>query len=144
MTTVAWRAGVLAADTQLTTDGLRSRGQKLFRLPDGRAAAFAGDVSPARRFLDSLTSDKPFRLGKKESFTVVVMTQDGKLYESENGGPLIRVEDRFYATGSGMEIALGALACGKSAAEAVKIAAKFDTRTGGRVVTLTAKGKRKC
>jgi hypothetical protein len=37
------------------------------------------------------------------------------------------------AIGSGMDFALAAMACGKTAAEAVEIAARFDPNTGGRV-----------
>ncbi len=43
------------------------------------------------------------------------------------------VIDDFYAIGSGAKVALGAMACGKSAIEAVRIAARFDPYTGGRI-----------
>jgi ATP-dependent HslUV protease subunit HslV len=42
----------------------------------------------------------------------------------------------FYALGSGSRIAYGALAAGASAEEAVRIAARYDTSTGGEVVVL--------
>jgi hypothetical protein len=38
-----------------------------------------------------------------------------------------------YAVGSGMDFALAAMACGKDAEEAVKIASLFDPNTGGPV-----------
>lgn len=45
----------------------------------------------------------------------------------------IRVEDSFMAWGSGRDFALGAMACGKSACEAVEVACKFDTGCGNGI-----------
>lgn len=42
-----------------------------------------------------------------------------------------------YSIGSGCDFAMGAMLAGKSAAEAVRIAAKLDIYTGGPVRTLT-------
>ncbi len=44
--------------------------------------------------------------------------------------------DPFAAIGSGSGIALGAMAAGKTAAEAVEIAARFDSGTGNGVDVL--------
>lgn len=43
---------------------------------------------------------------------------------------------KVFAIGSGSRYAMAAMACGKTPAEAVKIAAKFDPFTGGPVRTL--------
>ena len=40
------------------------------------------------------------------------------------------------ALGTGCEYAIGAMAAGTSAEEAVRIAARYDTNTGGEVITL--------
>lgn len=40
---------------------------------------------------------------------------------------------KTFAIGSGCKYAMAAMACGKTPAEAVKVAAKFDCFTGGPV-----------
>lgn len=65
-------------------------------------------------------------------FTCLVLTPQG-LFEYDVYCRAEEVLDDFYAVGSGAKVALGAMACGKSAVEAVRIAARFDPYTGGRI-----------
>lgn len=51
------------------------------------------------------------------------------------------VIERCYAVGSGSHFALAAMACGKTAVEAVRLAARFDPGTGGRVESITLRKK---
>jgi len=65
-----------------------------------------------------------------------VLTPQG-LFEYDVYCRAEEVLDDFYAIGSGAKVALGAMACGKSAIEAVRIAARYDPYTGGRIVSET-------
>ena len=49
------------------------------------------------------------------------------------GSEPFQVEADFHATGSGFEIAMGALAMGASAIRAIEIASSYDQSTGGGV-----------
>lgn len=51
--------------------------------------------------------------------------------------PMYKNAKGLHATGSGGDIALGAMAAGKTAAEAVKIASKYDPNTGGKIYTFS-------
>lgn len=56
------------------------------------------------------------------------------LYEVNSQTPyLIKIEHSLNALGTGREYAIGALEMGATAEEAVKIACKYDTNSGGAV-----------
>jgi len=158
MTTIAYRDGVLAADSRVTYGedaGARVHFcRKLFRrkVGEGRKAheviiATAGESSPGMVFVDWYGSGKPTpamfeHLGP--DFVCLVLTPKG-LFEYDaycRGEP---IEEPFYAIGSGAKAALAAMHCGRSAVEAVRIAARIDPYTGGRIVseTLGPKKERK-
>jgi len=148
MTTIAYRDGILAADSRLTVDhgcGARKHTcRKLFRkrVGEGKKAhdviiATAGESSPGMVFVDWYGSGKPppdifMHLGG--DFLCLVLSPEG-LFEYDvycRGEP---IEEEFYAVGSGSMAALAAMHCGKSAVDAVRIAARIDSFTGGRVVS---------
>lgn len=147
MTTIAYRDGIIAADSRLTVDhgsGTRKHTcKKLFRkrVGEGKKAhdviiATAGESSPGMVFVDWYGSGKPvpdlfLHLGG--DFLCLVLTPDGLFeYDVYCRGELI--EEEFYAVGSGGGYALAAMHCGKSAVEAVRVAARIDSFTGGRIV----------
>lgn len=47
------------------------------------------------------------------------------------------IEEPFYAFGSGMDIAIGALAMGANAIKAVEIASRYSSHCGNGIDTLT-------
>jgi hypothetical protein len=147
MTTIAYRDGILAADSRLTVDhgsGARKHTcKKLFRkrVTEGKKSfdviiATAGESSPGMVFVDWYGSGKPvpelfLHLGG--DFLCLVLRPDG-LYEYDVYCRGEQIEEEFYAVGSGSMAALAAMHCGKSAVEAVRIAARIDSYTGGRVI----------
>lgn len=143
MTTVAWKDGMLAADSRATGAGGMVNVQKVFSLPDGRAVGFSGDLSASLQFVEVLKAGAPEKFKARGDFIAAVMDIDGSVLIYESGKVPIQIHDKFYAIGSGGMAALGAMACGKSAKEAVKIAARFDENTGGHVNYVYAKRKRK-
>jgi hypothetical protein len=92
----------------------------------------AGDASSLGNAWEWLTdpSQKPPRL--KNSVEFVALTSNG-LYTSFNLINWIAVDQKYYAIGSGMNFAAGALASGKSAVKAVEIAMKWDPSTNFQI-----------
>jgi hypothetical protein len=148
MTTIAFRDGILAADSRLTVDygsGARKHTcRKLYRkrITEGKKSydvviATAGESSPGMVFYDWYGSGKPIPdmfLHIGGDFTCLVLTPKG-LYEFDVYCRGELIEEEFYAVGSGSMAALAAMHCGKSALEAVRIAARIDPFTGGRIIT---------
>lgn len=144
MTTVAWRAGVIAADRQL--DGWMNA-CKLFRLKDGSILSGAGhldDIIEVAAWINGgcKPDQKPDFSGqpKDESTDFLVACPDGKAYWLTD--PWLRrveIRDDFYAIGSGAKIALGAMAAGASAKRAIEIACRFDEATGKGVNVIRVK-----
>lgn len=157
MTTIAYRDGILAADSRLTVDhgsGARKHFcKKLFRktITEGKKKfdviiATAGESSPGMVFVDWYGSGKPVPdlfLHIGGDFLCLVLRPDG-LFEYDVYCRGEEIHEDFYAIGSGSMAALAAMHCGKSALDAVRIAARIDTYTGGRIVSesLAPKTKR--
>lgn len=148
MTTIAYRNGIIAADSQTTISGgasgdVKGVCQKLFKkkIGKGKAArtviiATSGESAPGLVFVDwyGTGGARPETL-RDSDFTCLVLEKDG-LYEVDALCRPERVKEPFYAVGSGRKAAMAAMLCGKSAREAVKIAAMLDPYTGGRIVTM--------
>lgn len=144
MTTVAWRAGWVAADRLV--DGWMESG-KLFRLKDGSVLTGAGyldDIVEVAAWInagckaaakpDGLSADKEERSG------FLLARPDGKAFWLTQ--PWLRqveITDEFFALGSGADYALGAMAMGASARRAVQIAMRFDPNTGRGINAIRVK-----
>lgn len=71
------------------------------------------------------------------AFTALIIhNQTGQVYELDNGY-LVPIHADYTAIGSGALLALGAMAHGASAKEAVEAAAIHDKNTGGPVTCLS-------
>lgn len=141
MTTIAYRDGILACDSRATVHtedgGARFfNTEKLFRKVVTKTRreviiATAGESAPSLVFVDWFGSGKqiPDQLLYLDSdFTCLILQEDG-LYEADKFCRPEKVIEPFYAIGSGTKAALAAMHCGKSALEAVQIAALIDPGT---------------
>jgi ATP-dependent protease HslVU (ClpYQ) peptidase subunit len=135
LTVVAWDGTAIAADRQATQGGTASTLTKLQRLDNGEVLTWTGNLQNcfgAQHWY--CAGAKPsewvnYRLNDDEHSELIVLSEDG-LY-TYNCGPFPqKIEDKFAAFGSGKELALGALAMGATAKEAVEIASRFDTGCG--------------
>ena len=138
MTTIAWDGTTLAADSLSCSDGRRSRVRKLRRCEDGRLIAAAGECGAVGAYLNWLERCVPFEPAPtRPSFQdhaddcvhAIEIMPDGTVWLHERFTPFV-VEDRFTAIGSGAAYALGAMAAGKSAPEAVVIACELHSGSG--------------
>jgi len=138
VTTIAYRDGVIAADSLITQNGTRiGTVAKIVRVPGGGLAGVAGELGGMARFLDWARSgaegELTFSTCEIDGFLV---TAEGQVLVTTDSGGMVKIKQPFHAVGSGRDFARGALAAGATAVEAVKIAMKFDTQTGGRVRSL--------
>lgn len=136
MTTIATDGREIAADGMVTGDGLKHMLDcpKVHRLKNGSVAALAGVTFAINEALEFLNGERDcIDLG--DEFEALILYADGRC-ECMDGKGRRYWQSVPCASGSGGGIALGAMAAGASPGEAVEIAARYDTSTGGRVVVL--------
>lgn len=141
MTTIAYRAGVLAGDT------LASRGLTAYRMAmtkvsqglDGRMGAACGSASFCEAWKAWITGQSDERPEPRsegdECDTGLLVRPDGRVEIHEAGGFWV-FEGEYYAVGSGRDQALGAMHAGASAEAAVEAAMAHDVYSGGRCVAV--------
>lgn len=140
MTTIACDGSMIAADGLVTGDGLihDRTCQKVFRLRDGRVVGFTGSAFAMGDALDYLNGDRD-SFKASEGFEAMILSADGTVQCMDGEARLYR-QSTPCVVGSGAPIALGAMAAGKDAFEAVEIAAMLDTNSGG-ICTFMRPGK---
>lgn len=133
MTTIAWDGKTLAGDRRAGGTFL-TRVKKIWRLSDGRLFGCAGSLDEMTAVRDWLEGEpKPKGL---RDFTGILIELDGTVCRFEEKLTRTPILERCHAVGSGAPFAITAMALGKTAREAVGIAARFDPRTGGGVDVL--------
>lgn len=139
MTTIAYRDGVMAADTAASweSDGgsYRTRQIKLHRAA-GCVVGIAGDYYAGAAFLawfeDEDDTEKPDPNSAGE-FLALIADAAGKIWTANCFYTLVEEEGPYFAIGSGAPYALSGLRLGLSAEEAVAHASEFDTQTHGDI-----------
>lgn len=134
MTTVAYKDGILAADSQSWQGDVRSGlVKKIRRLNDGSLIGVAGTYGHIQVFADWWHKggdlDNLPQLG--ESTVIHIRSKTVTIFEY--GGHYDISKRRYWSGGSGHVIAKVAMECGKNAYEAVKVAVMFDAWSGGPV-----------
>lgn len=140
MTTIAYRDGVLASDTLITSGANVSGHYQKGRVRGRLLYASAGSCGLGDRFeawiRDGCAGEHPKLKEGESSAQCVVFLPDGLMaWFHEDGMTPVRAP--FHAIGSGSAYAIGAMAAGASAPDAVRIAMQHDTGTGGSVTVLT-------
>lgn len=136
MTTIATDGHTMAGDG-LVVSGSTVFGvnlQKVHRLKDGRLVGLCGSGYAQRPFMTWLEDggDKP-KLA--EGFEAIVLLPDGTCRSYDENCDWLP-EEVPSACGSGRQIAIGAMEAGKTPLEAVEIAARRNTETGGTITVL--------
>lgn len=136
MTTITYRAGMMAADTQVSGKSFiyPERSTKIHRCGDviwGSAGEYAATMRFYRWMMERGKFEDPPQdmLDGHES---LVVRQDG-LVITINNNTWSTVDGPYYAFGSGYRDAYVAMYCGLSAPEAVQVAMRFDPRSGGDI-----------
>ena len=125
MTTIAYRSGRLCTDTQLNDDDtFVGRCFKGGKTEDGylwAACGFTRYLGPLREWVEKREGDPP----TLEETTFVMVTAEGVVKSWTSHG-WVEFQAEYYAWGSGRDYALGAMAVGASADEAVEAACRHD------------------
>lgn len=132
MTTIAFRDGVMAADTQISGEGLRQGHLvKVGRNREGHLIGACGPASYITRLLNWFQQENG-QFEKKDGDGEAIIARPQHVEFLDIHGTHI-LEADYFATGSGFQLALGAMAHGASAEDAVRAAMKHDSSTGGRI-----------
>jgi len=134
---VAWDGKTLVADRMGSNNGLTFTMVKMQKFPDGTVLAWCGiqeqGLLLAKWFREGADPEKWPAFQKKDEWTSLLILKDGKLTEYEQEPIAQEVLDPRMAWGHGRAFALGAMAAGASAVEAVTIASTFDIYCGNGV-----------
>lgn len=135
MTTLAWDGSSLAVDS-LVTAGAAKWGQvrKIARVRNA-VCAFTGSVAGGLLLLEWYgdgAEPGEFPRLRADGFAELVVVREGKCLHFESTHMPSEVQAPA-AWGTGREYALGALAAGATARQAVQIAARYDALTGGLI-----------
>ena len=145
ITTIAYKKGILAADTRISTENEIdiSEFRKVFRLKNGVLIGFAGEVgriqktiNALRRNPDDITVIKGTRGGNE--LEALLVGHDGSISHFD-GSNWFEVNAEYYAIGSGDTHAIVAMYMGASAKKAISVAMHFDKNTGGSIRTVKLK-----
>jgi hypothetical protein len=135
VTTVAFDGNTLAADTLITSDWKSAGHSKFHMFRNGSVGAFAGmwgKVQEAIKFLEGDAESAP-----DDDWDAIVLRTDGTAWVIDAEGCHLDITGKHYAIGSGAQFALGAMACGRDAADAVRVSIGLDPYSGGEVECIT-------
>jgi hypothetical protein len=138
MTTIAVRDGYLAADTIVSyasfnngeTTKIAACGD--FYVALAGAAFLRFELEAWAREGCPVDAVPTLLMDNKGKFSALFLRRDGKVFEFDEGY-LMPVHAPYYAIGSGSLFALGAMAHGACAMEAVVASSRHDKSTGGEV-----------
>jgi len=120
MTVVAFKDGVMAADSQLTAGTLTSLIEKIWRLPDGGVVAGSGtyaQVYAAAKYLAGGESGAP--PDSIDEVSLLIARPDGSLWAVDGRFPAYPLLSNFAAIGCGADAATQAMRSGATAFKAV-------------------------
>jgi hypothetical protein len=139
MTVIAFKDGVMAADTMLSDGNAQNRVQKLFRLPDGGVAGGCGQWNRSYAGLKFLAEggdpDSKDAPSIKDAL-LLIARPDGSLWLVEDEFPPYPLMDKYAAVGCGSDSAMMAMTLGLSAVEAVAKVTKQDVLCGDPVQSM--------
>ena len=132
MTTIAYSAGTMAADTQVSAGGRKLRTHKVKRLKCGGLIGSSGklaDILKVQRWAEAGFPEAKKPEFEEGEFECLIVTGAGDVFLLDGDMELMPFTDECIAVGSGGPYAVAAMACGKSPEEAVALAARFDENT---------------
>lgn len=147
MTVIAYKDGVIAADT-LVSGGSTVFGEttKIFKSREGHIVGCAGltaayplakrwvdkgcDMSAIPNFAEHLGGDAS---SDGCSVALIVVEPEGQVLSVDCYGNAFPVRGPFFAEGSGAQFALGAMAVGANAIQAVQAAISRSNTCGGQI-----------
>jgi len=147
VTVIAWDGNTLAADKLVVNGNSKATLTKIFRVGD-LLVGLAGSISFASQMLNWIKEgrkpkDFPDSLKDKDDWVpAIVIEPNGRVLKYERTPYPTIIEDKFAAIGCGRDFALAAMALGKPAREAVKLASRLDNSCGNGVDVLRLRRKK--
>ena len=92
------------------------------------AAGMSGLIAKWRRWVEG-DGQEP-QITRDDDFSALMVDERRRVWKVEYNLAHVRYRDRFMAIGSGRGEAIGAMAMGASARQAVLIASRYDISTG--------------
>lgn len=135
MSVIAWDGKTLAADRQASCGGRITTTVKIFS-HDDKLIGLIGPHESAHRLYNWILNGMnpisfPANLETDGGIpTVYVIHKSGHTVKFEDCPYPIVIKDKLWADGGGGDLALGAMAMGATAAEAVEIASKYNVHCG--------------
>jgi ATP-dependent protease HslVU (ClpYQ) peptidase subunit len=131
MSVVAWDGKCIAADRQMTCNDMRMLTTKMRRLDDGTVLAWTGLPGAGLMLVRWYVEGKEWPDGQQgENWSRLIVAKKDRVEMYERYPVPILVESAFMAWGSGQEFALGAMAMGATAIQAVDVANRFSVNCG--------------
>lgn len=147
MSVIAWDGKMLAADKMAVDNGLSETVTKIFVLElsspilVGLAGFFTTGLE-VKEWIRKGMNEKDFPQSQRgEEWCQCLMVKHDGVYAIEQSPQPILMEDKYVAAGSGRNFALAAMACGKTAREAVDIACYFSTTCGRGIDVINYPGE---
>ncbi len=141
MTTVCYKDGILAFDSRISDGEMHYGWTNKGRITNKYIMAACGSLEDMEAAMDwiehtdgKISEKEKYGLHEREvDCEVIVVDTQGKVKFFGQRLYPTTLDALYYAIGSGAPYAMGAMAVGKSAKEAVHAAAKHDLATGGYV-----------
>lgn len=138
MTVIAWDGTTLAADKAMWCAEHIDIGTKIWKINNDTILAGTGEFSTVLDMVDwwkrgGVPKDFPKRNTNIDTYARLIVVTAKGCHMVEISPVLIEVENTPVAWGSGRDYALGAMAMGAAAVEAVEIANNLCTTCGGGV-----------
>jgi ATP-dependent protease HslVU (ClpYQ) peptidase subunit len=129
VTVIAANLREMAGDSRVTAGSLFFTADKIFKIGTS-LVGMAGDAGLTNKWLAWFRKECPsdevaMTLDEEHTFIGLVLTTDGLLVYTDCSEP-DKLKDKFFAIGTGADIAMAAMALGKSPTEAVKLACALD------------------
>jgi ATP-dependent HslUV protease subunit HslV len=142
VTTIAYKNGILAADTRACAgDNIIGSAKKIARNNNGDLAGAAGLAPYSYAFLKWFTGMEsgppPKATRDDDNFDRGVIFRKAGGIEIYEPDGMFKMTAPYYALGSGRPEALGAMHAGASAFKAIQAAIAHDTNTGGDIDVLS-------
>lgn len=134
MSVIAWDGKTVAADRQATEAGIKTFCKKLhvFR-KTGDIIGSVGDYDTSialENWYKSGADPKKFPKHKSDGSKLIVFKRSGEVIEYEGTSHPHSLKGKFFAWGSGGDIAIGAMAMGATASQAVRVTCTHHVECG--------------
>ena len=146
MTIVCYKDGTLAADTAIWNgDTLTGHATKIVKNRHNYLVGATGDYPICQDFISWVEEhlgdieelgDFPVPDEGADIAGIIISPEDIVTHYDGNGYPIVGIVSPYYAEGLGADMAIGAMAAGATAEQAVQICIDHLARVGGSVDTV--------